>query len=245
MGTTIIGIDCSTDPKRVGLAKATLNTDGVLKDWNCEPELKRDEKVIDLLREWIDDRNCLLALDAPLGWPAEFSKIIMEHTAGKPITIRRDVFFYRRTDLFIKGKFGKPPLSVRPFRVGADKIAATAHWALNLLAKLGGAAPLSLAWQPGEIGATCAIEVYPSATLASYGWTKSTRAKSIQLVARAERLSDEMQLTLPARCYGSQDTFDAVVCVLAGRDFLTGPVYKPEEPETAKKEGWIWVRKPK
>jgi hypothetical protein len=38
------------------------------------------------------------------------------------------------------------------------------------------------------------------------------------------------------------DALDAAVCVLAGHDFVTGACQRPENPERARKEGWIWVR---
>ena len=42
------------------------------------------------------------------------------------------------------------------------------------------------------------------------------------------------------------DVLDAVVCVLAGVDFVTGQATGPGPDilEMAKKEGWIWVRRP-
>jgi len=40
------------------------------------------------------------------------------------------------------------------------------------------------------------------------------------------------------------DVLDAVVCVLAGRDFLCGNARPPEHMDLALKEGWIWVRDP-
>jgi hypothetical protein len=37
---------------------------------------------------------------------------------------------------------------------------------------------------------------------------------------------------------------DAVVCVLAGADFLRGQCFRPKNLLSSKKEGWIWVREP-
>jgi hypothetical protein len=42
----------------------------------------------------------------------------------------------------------------------------------------------------------------------------------------------------------SEHAFDAAVCVLAAMDFLTAEVFEPSDPDTARQEGWIWVRKP-
>jgi hypothetical protein len=38
------------------------------------------------------------------------------------------------------------------------------------------------------------------------------------------------------------DVLDAVVCVVAGMDFIAGGVMHPEKSVLAKREGWIWVR---
>ena len=42
------------------------------------------------------------------------------------------------------------------------------------------------------------------------------------------------------------DVLDAIVCVLAGQDFLTNKAQPPaaESLDVARKEGWIWVRGP-
>ena len=39
----------------------------------------------------------------------------------------------------------------------------------------------------------------------------------------------------------SADALDAVVCVLAGRDFLEGFEVPPDAPDLARREGWIWT----
>jgi len=35
---------------------------------------------------------------------------------------------------------------------------------------------------------------------------------------------------------------DAVLCVVAGLDFLAGAAPGPADPEAARREGWIWVK---
>jgi len=42
----------------------------------------------------------------------------------------------------------------------------------------------------------------------------------------------------------NDDALDAAICVLAGADFLRGEAAEPPDIETARKEGWIWFRKP-
>jgi hypothetical protein len=51
------------------------------------------------------------------------------------------------------------------------------------------------------------------------------------------------QLTLPENCQvmsESADALDAVVCILAGADFVRGSVQGPKDTPLAAREGWIW-----
>jgi hypothetical protein len=40
------------------------------------------------------------------------------------------------------------------------------------------------------------------------------------------------------------DVLDAVVCLLAAADFLSGRAFPPTHPEQSQQEGWIWLRPP-
>ena len=108
-------------------------------------------------------------------------------------------------------------LGKTPLEVGADRIARTARTALSFiggLEKLIGR-EIPLAWDPEFKGGIQAIEVYPAGTL------------------RAESLSNEHAL-------------DSVLCSVAGADFLQGlSIHPPPGQEnSARKEGWIWIRDP-
>ena len=68
--TTVVGVDCATDPRRVGLA---------LGRWDGSRttlvEVRHGSAAAppaEIVARWIDahDGPVLLALDAPLGWPA-------------------------------------------------------------------------------------------------------------------------------------------------------------------------------
>ena len=41
---------------------------------------------------------------------------------------------------------------------------------------------------------------------------------------------------------GNDHALDAVVCILAARDFLKGDAMKPEDPDLSRREGWIWIK---
>lgn len=44
-----------------------------------------------------------------------------------------------------------------------------------------------------------------------------------------------------AEVVATDDAFDAVVCALAGFDFVNGRCFTSEDLSLAKKERWIWV----
>jgi hypothetical protein len=156
--------------------------------------------------------------------------------------------FRRCTDNVVADQIKK-----RPLDVGADRIARTAHAALALLEDLRKRTDreIPLAWETRPVSGLCAIEVYPAATLRAHnlkdtGYKKKEcgqerRAILDQLAQQGIQLSSDSRKT----CAKCDDVLDAVICVLAGVDFLCGDVISPVDMETARKEGWIWVKKPK
>ena len=40
----------------------------------------------------------------------------------------------------------------------------------------------------------------------------------------------------------NDNVLDAVLCVIAGLDFVGGAASGPSDRDTAEREGWIWVR---
>jgi hypothetical protein len=127
MITTLIGIDCATQAKNIGLAcgsfengKAQINEVTIGSN---------DIDLVDTIVEWT--KRCeftLIALDAPLGWPITLGQELCNHMAGKPIQTEPNNLFRRKTDQVVKREIGKLPLDV-----GADRIARTAHAALSFL----------------------------------------------------------------------------------------------------------------
>jgi predicted RNase H-like nuclease len=237
---TIIGIDCATDPKNVGLAcgrweKGRLQIIAVTNGQIHNPE--------DIVTEWIaSSETCLLAMDAPLGWPQDFGHTLAEHTAGMPLQEEPNQFFRRETDRFVQRTFGKVPLDV-----GADRIARTALSALQLLGILSEkkGVTIPLAWDVNFSG-IAAIEVYPAGTLkASHVQSsaykrpeqRETRQGLLAWLANEADLPEDLSLPLE-----DADVLDAMLCVLAGADFLSGKAYPPTDLALAQKEGWIWIR---
>ncbi|MCM8612364.1 MAG: hypothetical protein NFW15_10470, partial [Candidatus Accumulibacter sp.] len=40
------------------------------------------------------------------------------------------------------------------------------------------------------------------------------------------------------------DVFDAGLCLVAAKDFMTAETLPPGDTDLARREGWIWVRRP-
>jgi len=241
---TLVGIDCATDPKRVGLALAKLTAK---KPRVLETALGSGPRSVAMrIAEWISGADrVLLALDAPLGWPAALGKCLAGHRAGQPILDDPNEVFRRGTDRFIRWTLGKQPLDV-----GATRIARTAHAALGLLKELRllTGEPIPLAWSPAFEEKIAAIEVYPASTLIVQGLPATGYKPPKQRDRRLEILDGLRGLvTLPkdvSLLADNADALDAAICVLAAADFLSGRAMEPADTEKAAIEGWIWVRRP-
>jgi predicted RNase H-like nuclease len=242
----IIGIDCAVQDKRVGLAFGVFNGES-LEVRFATPG--RSEKVLGQVEEWINPKvPTLLAIDAPLGWPTPLGKTLVNHQAGQPIIDEANLLFRRETDREIRRRLQRQPLDV-----GADRIARTAHRALEIIWQLAaklGLREIPLAWAPDLRQGVWAIEVYPAATLIAcpipikgYKDVKKGMSERRDIV---KRLRGHLHLpgNLDAGLVGCVDTLDAVVCLLAGVDFLIGRAVPPlaGQQQQALKEGWIWCR---
>ncbi len=91
-----------------------------------------------------------------------------------------------------------------------------------------------------------AIEVYPAATLTAHGLPFSGYKTPRDEEQRAEILQGlgervEIQPDLRDLPTSNADALDAVVCVMAGSDFIRGRALAPSNLDEAKREGWIWV----
>jgi predicted RNase H-like nuclease len=241
--TLIIGIDVATADARIGLSMAAYEQ-GKAKLLDAALGA-RGRPAGATVAEWIKGRRAriLLALDAPLGWPAAMGKTLAGHRAGEPIAVPPNQLFRRETDRYVQREIGKTPLDV-----GADRIARTAHAALMLLSEIGRAIGrrIPLAWSPDFPG-VAAIEVYPAATLKSLKTTSSgykskdqeqERSAIVHVLARmvsVGRFADLLR--------ACPDVLDSLVCVVAGLDFICGRAMAPEGRRLAESEGWIWARR--
>ena len=219
----IIGIDCATQPNKVGLAHGFIKDNCLVIDEVTKSTGK--ERVRDTVTKWIDAKT-LLAIDAPLGWPKSLGEQLINHSAGDSLNMESHTLFRRDTDKFIKDNIGQQSLDV-----GADRIARTAHAALNLLSevaeKIGCQIPL--AWASELSSNVSAIEVYPAATLKrleylSSGYKKKENTKQRREIFNA--ISKDITFNSgTSQMINDDDVLDAAICVLSGYHFITNQCF--------------------
>jgi len=239
----VIGMDCATDAKNVGLSRGIYTNKCISL---FETKYGSDgSSIAGIIRDWIrEDDEVILAIDAPLGWPEDMGNVLCNHLAGQTISIESNKLFRRETDRFIKSVLGKQSLDV-----GADRIARTAHAALRIIGELQLAMNnrFHMAWNPQKLTQLSILEVYPAATLQCYGIRSGGYKAKDQKDERDEILNGLGKL-IDIQCdfqlmRQSADVLDSAVCLLAAKDFLDGDVHYPNDLNKAKKEGWIWVKK--
>lgn len=248
MMLSIIGIDCATQAKNVGLARGYLQSNTLVIDKLQKPV--NTQSVAEIVSSWIvteTHSTYLLAIDAPLGWPVSLGQELVNHTAGSYLNTEANTLFRRETDRFIKQQVAKLPLDV-----GADRIARTAHAALKLISdvKEQTGRKIELAWNSQLSSGVWAIETYPAATLkvlcirhqAYKKAEHSAQRKEIcTALAKVLRFKAGVDRSLMEQ---DDDILDAVVCLLTGFHFISNQCMSPIDLFLAKKEGWIWTKKP-
>ncbi|HEX7480573.1 MAG TPA: DUF429 domain-containing protein [Polyangiales bacterium] len=240
---TIVGIDCATQEERTGLARGTLDADGKVRVERVTLGTAGESAAASVC-EWIRGKpRFVLAMGAPLGWPAELAAALSKHKAGAPISAAADQLFRRRTDRTVQKVLGRTPAEV-----GADRVARTAHAALGLLAQIRARAghEVPLVWkQSAESGV---IEVNSGVTLVTRGLPSSGYKSGTAACRKArgevlKRLSAELDVAVTHDLLlEDANLLDAMICVLAGADFARGLCVEPEDLRAAKKEGFIWFR---
>jgi hypothetical protein len=77
----LIGIDCATQPNKVGLALGELEGDVVCIK-ACRTGSPKD-RLASIVISWLQPGNpALMALDAPLGWPRAIGQALAGHQAA-------------------------------------------------------------------------------------------------------------------------------------------------------------------
>lgn len=227
---TIVGVDCAAQAKNTGLARAIQSGEQlIVEDARCASSRTSAASIV---AEWVQQsERVLLALDAPLGWPAELGRALANHQAGEPLAPTAHAMFRRMTDDVIYARLGK-----RPLEVAADRIARAAHAALRFLADLRQMLgyPVDLVWSPRQLRRIGVIEVYPAATRMTLGVPRGPG--SLAGFESRVRFRDGKAPT-------SEHARDAVVCAISGVEFLAGRLIAPTRRQRAqaRQEGWIWA----
>ena len=188
-----------------------------------------------------------IGIDAPFGWPFGFVEFVRRHHGGEPwpvawsYTENMRALRLRRTDLEVRARLGRDPLSV-----SSDRIALPAMRCAGLLHRLG------VRDRSGRDGRV--YEVYPALALKlwvgrSSGYKQSGNA-SKRRAAREQRAEIVARLRskalwLPAleECIESDHLLDALVAALIARAAHLGLVEPiPDDArELACTEGWIAI----
>jgi len=247
---TVIGVDCATQPNKVGLALGSMSN-GLLRI-DKAMKVGRNDSIANVVSSWIKENKTtktLIAMDSPLGWPIKLGEELIGHTAGSSLSTEAHQMFRRRTDFFIKEQANKQSLDV-----GADRIARTAHAALRLIEEIKEQVGMSipLAWNSELRHPVSVIEVYPAVTLKSCQLLPATSYKKESNGEREQVFNGLSEfMTLPEvdkqSIIDDDDILDAMVCVLAGYHFINNESVGPateEDRALAEKEGWIWAKIP-
>jgi hypothetical protein len=284
----LFGVDCAAQAERTGILHARWEPD---REPDRKPGPTVDaviegasfEALTTRMLEFLPHRSdtasvseqpqvspAVLALDAPLGWPARLGTALRGHRAGDRLRHDADHLFRRETDRVVRARVGKQTLDV-----GADRIARTAVSALGLLDRLrsgpgyGLSALAALTTEEqllafrrharllpspahggsGGSASVVAEEVYPAGWLHLAGLPSRGYKKASQRQVRRTILSDlETRCALeidPKWLLADADLLDALICLLCAVDTMEGRCPGPEscgvERGTAEAEGWIWL----
>lgn len=226
--TCLIGIDCATQPHKVGLARGYFDGVKIIADKCLCGSL--DAHPAEIVAGWIGDcETALVALDAPLGWASALGASLATHQAGVAFNVPSHSLFRRLTDDDIAARLGK-----RPLEVGANLISRTSVAAVDLLGRIRSMTgePVPLAWSWPSTTRVSAIEVYPAATRIAHG--APAGAGRVDGLTSLRCCFDLEPLSVDAR--------DSLVCLVAAADFVLGRAIPPVAVEQQiLQEGWIWA----
>jgi predicted nuclease with RNAse H fold len=235
--------------RKQGVAVATFGRDGL--QWRGHPRAfrlkdlgSRDWSLLDLIRvawsgapnELLGQHRMVLAIDAPLGFPRAFARLLAggEAPAFNPDGNEIDnPLAYRVCDRHVFDVLGKKPLSASFDKLGNNATVAMHH--ARRLARLHSARVLP--FDAPDDAAVSIIEVYPA----------------LAKVPKDTCCHPPLQRLLPGDVVASTDECDACICALLALAFgangteptlprLVGPA--PDALAAAREEGWIYYAAP-
>lgn len=259
LDTLIIGLDFSVDKEKrktfaVCLRDKELDRVVDTKTSNLDNQ-SLSCRLLELTKNW---EEIILAIDSPMGWPANMSRDLKNHIAGTKLQNEpresRQNYFRRTTDKFIQRALSQTPLSI-----GADKIASMAFDALEIMDNINWKFQLDVGY--GIESNYKVIEVYPSATIADRLKNKPKISGKKSDYGVRERIFNSI-IEVPGSTISkdflsgfdvlsSDHLFDAFLCLMTGIDYVKEKLYRPIEvnnitnmtmnEEIIRKEGWIWA----
>lgn len=224
--TVTLGIDISSQPAGTAACALTWESGRAVAG---DPYLACDD---DKLAELIAGADAV-GIDAPFGWPSDFTAAVAEWTITSWSSDVRKQLCFRATDRAVQEAIKRWPLSV-----SADRIALPAMRTFALLFRHG---------VTDRSGDGKFFEVYPAGSLlqwnlASRGYKKDTAEHQLARVAILNGLREAMPwLTAPDACASTGDTLDALVASLTARAAVQGRTFTPpaDQNALAQREGWI------
>jgi hypothetical protein len=185
----------------------------------------------------LETHRTVIAIDAPLGFPEMFSRVLKSHEA---LEIEAGSFYenplaFRHTDRWVYQTFGKRPVSASFDKLGNNAVTAIVH-ARRWSRQHG----FRMIPQSGPTSSNHAIiEVYPA------------------LVKRADsaerRCYERFERLLPTGLTSGTDQYDAAICAVLAASFGAGdehshanlpPLLPPAggvSSATLSQEGWIYA----
>ena len=226
MKSVTLGIDISSQPEGTAACTITWESGRAIAQPPC---LACDDDQLALLIAEAD----AVGIDAPFGWPTEFTAAVASWTIPVWNSDIRKRLSFRATDHRVHDVIGRWPLSV-----SADRIALPAMRTLALLHRHG---------VRDRSGDGKFFEVYPAGSLRQ--WRLPSRGYK-QETAEQQRVRETILnglrrampwLTAPDVCAATGDALDALIASLTVRAAIQGRTLRPnaEEFPQAQSEGWI------
>ena len=228
MQINTLGIDMASRPKTTAACTVTWKTGRAIAS---PPIVNCDDEKLDELITGAD----AVGIDAPFGWPAEFTKAVAAWNFTSWNDNLRKRLCFRETDWQIQEDLGFWPLSV-----SSDRIALPAMRTFSLLHRHK---------VEDRSGDGKFFEVYPAGSLRKWDLPFRNYKKDSpeQKQTRKEILVGLQEalpwLEIPDACATTSHALDALVASLTVRAAMqnrtTHPT--PEQTALAKKEGWIHI----
>jgi hypothetical protein len=102
----LVGLDCSTEDSRISVALGEYH-DGNIRVTEVQI-CARERSAVSIVAKWLTGvTDALLAIDAPLGWPASSARALSGHKAADALAVMPNDLFRRETDRFISERAGR------------------------------------------------------------------------------------------------------------------------------------------